>query len=56
MLNWDITRLISDWKEDDDIPPDPDTVMRFEEKERLFDEFCDYLASGALDPDRELPF
>lgn len=57
MLNfYDISCLIPDYPDDDEnIPPCPDEQIPEEEKERLFEEICTMLASGALDPDRELP-
>jgi len=39
-----------------DFPPDPDNEIPDREKERLFNELCVLIDSGAFDPEKELPF
>jgi len=52
----DMTYRIPDCGEPEtDFPPDPDDIPELE-KERLFEELCAMIDSGAFDPEKELPF
>ncbi len=54
----DITYWIPDYDEldFDFTPPDPEDEIADREKERLFDELCVLIDSGAFDPDNEVPY
>lgn len=55
---FDVTFLIPDypdWQEEMEvIPSDPDSEMPESEKDRLFEELCAMIDSGAFDPDNEI--
>ena len=54
---FDVTFLIPDytnWDEHDFTSLDPDSEMPESEKERLFEELCAMIDSGAYDPDNEI--
>lgn len=55
---FDVTFLIPDYADEEDghdfIPPDPDSEMLESEKDRLFEELCAMIDSGAYDPDNEI--
>lgn len=53
---FDVTFLIPDYPYWQEIiePPDPDEIMPEDEKERLFEELCAWIDSGALDLEQEI--
>jgi len=55
---FDVTFLIPDypdyWEQFHSDPIDPDDDMPESEKERLFEELCQMIDSGAFDPEREI--
>lgn len=51
---YDITFLIPDYEEADDIPPCPDDEMPDREKERLNMEIYYAIDAGAFDPNNEI--